>query len=117
MNASSDDYYLKQQEPWQSCLLALKYIIMKVNVHITHEMAYQIPFFSYKGYRLAFLWITRKRLQLGFITDKKALPLVDGKKQKDQYEMMEIDPNADLPIDLIADKIRQRIQFYEALKK
>lgn len=117
MNASSDDYYLKHPEPWQSCLLALKYMIMKVDGNIMHEMAYQIPFFTYKGYRLAFLWITRKKLALGLITDKKVLPLINGKKQKDQYEMIEIDPNADLPKDRIVDKIQQRIKLYDAKSK
>lgn len=117
MNASSDDYYLKHQEPLQSCLLALKYIIMKVDENIAHEMAYQIPLFTYKGYRLAFLWITRKKLLLGVITDKKVLPLVDGKKQKDQYEMIEIDPNADLPKDMMVDKFKQRIKLYDAHSK
>lgn len=117
MNTSSDDYYLKHQEPWQSCLLALKYLIMKVDENIMHEMAYQIPLFTYKGYRLAFLWITRKKLLLGLITDKKALPLINGKKQKDRYEMIEIDPNADLPKELIEDKIRQRIKLYDNINK
>lgn len=117
MNTSSDDYYLKHPEPWQSCLLALKYMIMKVDGTITHEMVYQIPLFTYKGYRLAFLWITRKKLVLGFITDKKVLPLVNGKKQKDRYEMMEIDPNADLPKEIIEDKIQQRIRLYDERSK
>jgi len=36
-----------------------------------------------------------------------------GIKQKDHLEMMQIDPNADLPIELIVTKFKKQIRMYE----
>lgn len=114
MNTQLNDYYLKFPEPHQGCLLALKHIILRVDEQITHERKFQLPFFSYKGKKLAFLWMNRKKLILGFITDKGVLPKTDGMKVKDQLEMIVIDPNADLPKALIEAKIRKLIDLYKA---
>lgn len=108
-----DDYYLKFPEPYQGCLLSLKHIILNVDAQITHERKYQIPFFYYKGKKLAFLWMNRKKLMLGFVTDKSIVPSLEGMKAKDQFEMTQIDPGADLPKALIAVKLRQQIAKYE----
>lgn len=113
MTTTLDDYYLKFPEPYQGCLLSLKYIILSVDEQITHERKYQIPFFYYKGKKLAFLWITRKKLMLGFVTDKSIVPSLEGMKVKDQLEMIQIDPGADLPKALIATKLKEQIAKYE----
>jgi hypothetical protein len=117
MNVELEDYYLKHPEPFQGCLLALKQMIMNVDDLITHERKYQIPFFCYKGLKLAFLWMNRKKLILGFVTDKKILPSATGVKLKDWHEMIQIDPNADLPKEMIAAKIQEQISRYETARK
>ena len=114
MNTQPEDYYLKYLEPYQASLLALKHIIMSVDEKIMHERKFQLPFFSYKRKKLAFLWMNRKKLILGFITDKSVLPEMDGTKLKDQLEMLQIDPNEDLPRDIIEAKIRKLIAMYVA---
>jgi len=55
---------------------------MHVDEEIVHERKFQLPFFSYKGKKLAFLWMNRKKLIVGFITDKRVLPATDGQKGK-----------------------------------
>ena len=117
MTTQADEYYLKYPEPYQGCLLALKYIIMKVDENITHEMAYQTPLFRYKGKKLAILWITGKKLLLGYVTDKSVLPLINGKKPRNQYEMVQMDPNADLPKEWIVARLQQKIKLYEDFNK
>jgi len=112
--SSIEEYYLKHHEPYSSCLLALKHIIMSVDEDILHERKFQLPFFSYKGQKLAFLWMNRKKLILGFITDKRIL-LSNEKKVKDQLEMIEINPNEDLPKEMIETKIRSLISFYNSI--
>ncbi|NEW84700.1 MAG: DUF1801 domain-containing protein [Mariniphaga sp.] len=116
MNAELENYYLKQNEPIRECLLALKQIIMGVSDQITHERKFQIPFFSYKGKKLGFLWMNRKKLILGFVTDKSILTPEDGIRLKDQLEMIQINPNADLPKELIVAKLQEIIRMYEAFK-
>ena len=117
MNAELENYYLKQNEPFRGSLFALKQIIMGVSDHITHERKYQIPFFCYKGKKIGFLWMNRKKLILGFVTDKRILPQVAGIRQKDQMEMIQIDPTADLPKELIVSKLQDLIGKYEKNQK
>lgn len=113
MNTQLEDYYLKFPEPYQGCLLALKLIILSVDEHIIHERKFQIPNFSYKGKHLAFLWMNQKKLIVGFITDKSILSSVEGKKKKDQLEMIRIDPNADIPKEMVVAKLQKLIQLYQ----
>jgi len=113
MNNQLEEYYLRHPEPFQGSLLALKQIILNLDERITHERKYQIPFFCFRGKKLAFLWMNRKKLMLGFVTDKHIYPPMAGIKQKDHLEMMQIDPNADLPVELIVTKLREQIRMYE----
>lgn len=115
MNAS-DEFYLKYKEPYQGCLLALRYIVMKLDENIKQEIRYQIPYFTYKGKKLAILWVSGKKLLFGFVTDKSILPIINGKKPRNRYEMIEIDPNADLPKDMITDRLQQKIKLYDEFK-
>ena len=114
MSQELENYYLRQPEPIQGCLLALRKIILGVDERITPERKYQIPFFYYKGKKLCFLWVNRKKLLLGFIVDKTIYPVVAGFKRKDDFETMQIDPNADLPVKIILEKLLQRMKLYES---
>ncbi len=110
-----DHYYLKQPEPIQGCLLALKDIILRLDENITHQRKFQIPFFYYKDKKLAYLWLNKKKLQIGFIEDKSIYPKKDGIKLKDKYESIIIDPNADIPIELITKELKKRMALYREL--
>ena len=116
MNTKLEEYYLRHPEPFQGCLLALKHIILNLDNRITHERKYQIPFFCFEGKKLAFLWMNRKKLMLGFVTDRSIIPTTTEIKQKDQFEMIQIDSNADLPVEMIIAKLQEQIRRYEAAK-
>jgi hypothetical protein len=106
-----EGYYASKPEPYQSCLLALKDIILRANAGIRHERKFQIPFFTYKGKKLGYLWLNGKKLMVGFCWDKSLQKVIPSIKPKDKYESMRIDPNADIPIDIILDKFN----YYLAL--
>jgi len=108
-----EGYYLSKPEPYQSCLLALRDIIMSTNADINHERKFQIPFFTYKGKKLAYLWLDKKKLKMGFCLDKSLQPVTEGVRPKDIYESMIIDPNEDIPIKIILDKLRYYIARIE----
>jgi hypothetical protein len=108
MNSKLEAYYLSKPEPYQGCLLALYQLITGFNAEIVHERKFQIPFFSYKGKKLGYLWLNRKKLMLGFCLDKSLQEFPPGVKPKDRYESFQIDPQEDLPIDLIT----QKLQYY-----
>lgn len=109
MNSKLEQYYLSKPEPFQGCLLALCQLILETHPDIVHERKFQIPFFSYKGRKLGYLWLNQKKLMLGFCFDKKLLAWPEGVKPKDQYESYQIDPNEDLPVDFIRQKLQERI--------
>jgi hypothetical protein len=111
--ATLEYYYLSKPEPYQSCLLALKDIILRANPDICHERKFQIPFFTYKGKKLGYLWLNRKKLMLGFCLDKSLQPVTEGVKPKDKYESIEIDPDADLPIDIILQKLNYYLDLID----
>jgi len=99
-------YYLSKPEPYQSCLLALRDVILSTNPGINHVRKYQIPFFTYQDKKLGYLWLNGKKLMLGFCMDKKLQADVNPElKPKDKYESIQIDPNVDLPIELILGKL------------
>lgn len=107
-----EEYYLSKPEPYQSCLLALRDVILHANPDIRQVRKYQIPFFTYKDKKLAYLWLNGKKLMLGFCEDKKLQIKINPEdKPKDKYESIRIDPNADLPVDLIL----QKLNYYLAL--
>jgi hypothetical protein len=109
-------YYLSKPEPYQSCLLALRDIILRTNPNICHERKFQIPFFTYKGKKLGYLWLNGRKLMLGFCLDKSLREAVDGIKSKDKYESFRIDPRADLPMEMIMEKLRYYLGRIDALK-
>ena len=107
-----ENYYLKQPEPTQSCLLALKSIIMKTDGNITHHRKYQLPFFYYKTWKLCFLWVKQKKLYLGFVEDRRIFG-PSPERKSNNIEMLLIRPDADLPVELILGKLQEKILLYE----
>jgi len=109
-----EEYYLSKPEPYQSCLLALRNIILNNNPAILHVRKYQIPFFTYKDKKLGYLWLNGKKLVLGFCMDRNLqLNINPDVKPKDKYESIQIDPNADLPVDLILQKLNYYITLID----
>jgi len=108
-----ESYYLNKPEPYQSCLLALRDIILQANTEICHERKFQIPFFTYRGKKLGYLWLNGKKLMLGFCQDKSLLEETPGFKAKDRYESMQIDPNEDIPVEAILLKLKYYLDFIE----
>ncbi|MDB4925019.1 DUF1801 domain-containing protein [Mucilaginibacter sp.] len=113
MHTTLESYYLSKPEPYQSCLLALKDVILRAKPNICHERKFQIPFFTYKEKKLGYLWLNRKKLMLGFCLDKSLQEQTPVTKPKDKYESIQIDPNADLPVDIILQKLNYYLDLID----
>ncbi|RZJ99953.1 MAG: DUF1801 domain-containing protein [Flavobacterium sp.] len=103
MVSELDQFYLKQEEPFQSCLLGLRDIILSVDDEITAEWKYKLPFFYYRGKMLCYLWIHKKYKQpyIGFV-DGNLLNDADLLVEKRaKMKILLIDPNEDLPTEKI----------------
>jgi len=115
MSTDPQHYYSKQPEPIQSCLLALKTLIMASNRELTHERRYQIPFFCFRGKKVCFLWVTRKKVMVGFVEDSSLQPKVPGIKRKDRFETLLLDAGEDIPVELILERLTEKITLAEAM--
>ena len=114
--ARLEKYYAKQPDAIRECLLALRQIILAVDKHITAQRKFQIPFFYYKDKKLCYLWVNRKKLLLGFATDKSVLPDNGTAKKRDAYQSIQIDPEKDIPMRMIRKNLKERIALYRNTK-
>lgn len=110
-----DQYYLRQDEPAKSCLLALRAIVLSQDPEITHELKYGMPFFSYRGKMFCYLWV-HKKLHLPY------LGMVEGKRlhhpdliqeKRSRMKIMLFDPNQDLPLKTIVTLLQQALNLYK----
>jgi hypothetical protein len=116
MTTELDNFYLNQDEPNQSCLMALKDIILAQDkTHITAAWKYKLPFFLYKGKMFCYLWIHKK-------TKLPYIGIVEGHKiehpdliieKRARIKIMLFDPNKDLPIEAINEVLNLAISFYK----
>jgi hypothetical protein len=117
MVTTLESYYLSKPEPYQSCLLALRDIILQTNPDICHERKFQIPFFTYKQKKLGYLWLNGKKLMVGFCLDKSLQEVTTGVKPKDQYESIQVDPNEDIPVEIILERLNYYITLINRNKR
>jgi hypothetical protein len=110
-----DNFYLQQNEPIKSTLLALKEIILKQDKELTNVLKYGMPFFCYKGKMFCYLWVHKKY-------KKPYIGIVEGKRLKhpeliiesrSRMKIMLVDPNKDLPLDVIENILQKALDLYK----
>ena len=110
-----DNFYLQKDEPIRGCLLALRDIVLKQDAAITQEWKYSMPFFCYKGKMFCYFWISKTTLEpyMGFVEGKHLNhpELVAGDRTR--IKILPIDPDEDLPVELIEDIIQHAIALYK----
>jgi len=112
-----DYYYDKQEIYTRECLLALKQILMSVDSEIVAVRKYQIPFFCYKSFNLAFLWVHRKKILVGFVEDKKTFQNQTLGRKRDRVIVIEINPMEDIPVFTIKHNIKALIDKYDDIEE
>lgn len=109
-----DEFYLQKEEPLRGCLLALRDFILAFDKHITAEWKYKMPFFYYKGKMFCYLWF-HKKYRKPYIGIVRSLhlqhpDLIQEKRAK--MKIMLIDPEEDLPIDVLHDILKEARILY-----
>lgn len=111
-----DNFFLKQDEPVKSCLMALRQIILSHDKDISPAWKYGMPFFCYKGKMFCYLWV-HKKYKLPYIG------MVEGKRldhtdliieKRSRMKIMLLDPEKDLPIKRIQGILKQAINLYKS---
>lgn len=108
------NFYLSKSEPNQSCLLAIRDIILKSDSEVSETIKYGMPCFYFKHKMFCYLGVIKK-------TNEPYLLMVEGKhlehpklEQGDRKRMkiFRVNANKDLPIDSITNILNTALNLY-----
>ncbi len=106
-------FYLTKQEPLQSCLLALRGIILKQSHQLAETMKYGMPCFCYKQKAVCYLW-TDKRTGEPYLLwvngNQITHPALESGGRK-RMKILRIRANEDLPVDAIVQILQDALML------
>ena len=109
-----EQYYEKQDEPNKGCLLALRAIILELDENVTETQKWGMPCFCYKNKMFYYLWVDKK-------TKEPYILVVEGNRidhpmletgTRSRMKVLRIDPNGDIPIELIHEILNEALDLY-----
>jgi Domain of unknown function (DU1801) len=111
-----DNFYLQQKEPFKSCLLALRDIILSKDKEITAAWKYSMPFFCYKGKMICYLWLHKKLGQpyIGIVEGKRLAHPDLIIEKRSRMKIMLFDPNKDLPVRKLNSILKEVLNLYKS---
>lgn len=107
-------FYFDKPEPQKGCLLAMRDIVLGMDVNISETTKYGMPCFCYKEKMFCYLWMDKKTLEPYFL-------MVEGKHlshpnleagNRARMKIFRVDPNADLPITDIDTLMNKALDLY-----
>lgn len=116
METKLNDFYLQKEEPQKGCLLSLRKIILEQDPEITNVLKYGMPFFCYKGKMFCYLWVQQS-------SNNPYIGIVEGKyfdnpelvaEKRSRMKIMLLNPEKDLPIEVIKVILRKAINLYKS---
>ncbi len=116
MITTLQNFYLQKEEPNQSCLLALRSIILAQDPGLSETQKYGMPCFVYAKKAVCYLWTDKK-------TNEPYILMVEGKHLDDPHleegdrkrmKILRIDPNEDLPLEIIEGVLQKGLDLYRA---
>ena len=114
MLTDHDNYYLKQEEPYKSCLLALKDIILGLDTDITPEWKYGLPFFYYKKKMFCYFWKDKKTQEpyIGVVKGSEIEhPLLEAGDRK-KMKIFRVNPNQDIDVKSVQEILCKAMTLY-----
>ena len=114
MIRETDNYYLNQEEPNKSCLLALRKIILEQDEMVAETRKWGMPCFCYRKKMFCYLWTDKK-------THEPYILFVEGKhlehpslEQGNRYRMniFRIDSYKNLPLSTIELLLNEALDLY-----
>jgi len=108
-------FYLKLEEPHKDQLLDLRQHVLQFDPNITEAWKFNMPFFLYKGNRFCYFRPDQKsgNYYMGF-NDGKWIdhPVLEFEKRS-RIKIFPLDPNAELPFEIIDSIIKAAIALYD----
>jgi hypothetical protein len=111
----ADNYFLQQEEPVKSCLLAPRTIIFDHNKYITEAWKYGMPFYCYYDKMFCYLWVHRKLKHpyLGIVEGAKISHPLLIKEKRARMKIMLIDPEKNIPVKTINGILKEALLLYK----
>lgn len=114
MKEKIEAYYLKQEEPNKSCLLALRDIVLKYDTNISEEWKYGLPSYYFKKKPFCYFWKDKKThepyigIARGFKIEHHSL--IQGDRTR--IKIIPIPPTEDIPIKIIYEIFDLAVESY-----
>jgi hypothetical protein len=110
-----DNFYLQEEEPVKSCLLALRQLILSQDKDIIAAWKYGMPFFCYRGKMFCYLWVHKKLHQpyLGIVEGKHIHHPLLVQEKRSRMKTMLFDPTKDLPVKIIKSILTEAVDLYK----
>ena len=108
------NYYQEKEETQRGTLLALRNIILAQDENVSETVKYGMPCFCYKKKMFCYLWTDAK-------TSEPYILFVEGKYfnnpeletgSRSRMKILRIDPNEDLPIQLVYSILNDALDLY-----
>jgi hypothetical protein len=115
MQNELDQFYLKQEEPFRSALLALRDMITQHHPEITTALKYGMPFFCFRGKMFCYLWMHKQRNQpyIGWVEGKHLNHPDLRQEKRARMKILLIDAEKDIPVSTINHLLSQAIKLYQ----
>ncbi|MCZ8216903.1 MAG: DUF1801 domain-containing protein [Cyclobacteriaceae bacterium] len=118
MHDRLNNYYLDKDEPFKSCLLALRDIILTQDIHVENTLKYGMPFFTYEGKMFCYLWIHKQHNlpYIGFVEGNRLKHPDLLQEKRARMKILLIDPEKDLPLKTIKGLLQEALALYKSGK-
>jgi len=109
-----DFYFLEKEEPFKSCLLALRNCILTHDTTIVETRKYGMPCYCFRNKAFCYLWTDKK-------TKEPYILFVEGQHldhpklesgKRSRMKIFRIDPNKDLPMATIDLLLNNALELY-----
>ncbi|MCC8134519.1 MAG: DUF1801 domain-containing protein [Tannerellaceae bacterium] len=114
MIKETESYYVSLQEPQQSCLLALRSLILAQDENIRETQKYGMPCFCYRKNIFCYLWTDKKTsepyilMAEGIYLNHPALE----KGSRSRMKILKVDPGKNLPVTIIKEILTEGVALY-----
>jgi hypothetical protein len=111
MSINFENFYSKKEEPYKSCLLSLRDIILNHDDFVNETAKYGMPCFCFHGKAFCYLWTDKKSFEpyILFVEGNQLdHPMLEiGKRSR--MKILRIDPMKDLQMDTLCLLLNQAI--------
>jgi hypothetical protein len=111
-----DNYFLKQDEPVQSCLQFLREYILALDSRIAEEWKYIMPMYYFAGKMCCYLWVHKKYRQpyIGIVEGSRVHHPDLLTEKRARMKILLVDPAQDVPMEKVDDILYQMLALYKS---